>query len=70
MGQCTSSSSIKRRSKDKEEEEEEEMKEEGNDESKTNGCLCLVSTVKEKKSRFYIARRCAVMLLCWHKYGK
>lgn len=31
------------------------------------GCL---ATVKEKRSRLYIARKCAVMLLCWHKYGK
>ncbi|KAG2696580.1 hypothetical protein I3843_07G062700 [Carya illinoinensis] len=30
------------------------------------GCL---ATVKEKRSRLYIARKCAVMLLCWHKYG-
>ncbi|EOX90732.1 ROTUNDIFOLIA like 6, putative [Theobroma cacao] len=31
------------------------------------GCLAMV---KERRSRFYIARRCLVMLLCWHKYGK
>ncbi|RYQ81183.1 hypothetical protein S83_014646 [Arachis hypogaea] len=31
------------------------------------GCFAMV---KEHKSRFYIARRCIVMLLCWHKYGK
>ncbi|XP_021274878.1 uncharacterized protein LOC110409752 [Herrania umbratica] len=31
------------------------------------GCLAMV---KEQRSRFYIARRCLVMLLCWHKYGK
>ncbi|XP_064958288.1 small polypeptide DEVIL 17-like [Musa acuminata AAA Group] len=31
------------------------------------GCLAVA---KEKRSRFYILRRCVVMLLCWHKYGK
>ncbi|OMO83443.1 hypothetical protein COLO4_22503 [Corchorus olitorius] len=31
------------------------------------GCLAMVN---ERRSRFYIARRCIVMLLCWHKYGK
>jgi hypothetical protein len=24
--------------------------------------------VKEHKSRFYIIRRCVMMLICWHKY--
>ncbi|BFG39367.1 hypothetical protein CerSpe_256410 [Prunus speciosa] len=28
------------------------------------------SMIREKRSRFYIVRRCVVMLLCWHKYGK
>ncbi|CAN6698870.1 unnamed protein product [Malus baccata var. baccata] len=28
------------------------------------------SMIREKRSRFYIARRCVVMLLCWQKYGK
>lgn len=36
-------------------------------ELKTNGCLAMV---KEQRSRFYIARKCVVMLLCWHKYSK
>ncbi|XWS29147.1 hypothetical protein CRYUN_Cryun24cG0003600 [Craigia yunnanensis] len=31
------------------------------------GCLAMA---KEQRSRFYIAKRCLVMLLCWHKYGK
>ncbi|CAN0918941.1 Small polypeptide DEVIL 17 [Linum grandiflorum] len=31
------------------------------------GCM---GTVREQRSRFYVARRCVVMLLCWHKYGK
>ncbi|CAA7403536.1 unnamed protein product [Spirodela intermedia] len=35
--------------------------------SETNGCLAVA---KEQRSRFYIIRRCVVMLLCWHKYGK
>ncbi|CAL0311440.1 unnamed protein product [Lupinus luteus] len=30
---------------------------------------CFVLMVKEHKSRFYIARRCIMMLICWHKYG-
>ncbi|KAF8043379.1 hypothetical protein BT93_A1654 [Corymbia citriodora subsp. variegata] len=30
------------------------------------GCWAMV---REQRSRFYIARRCIVMLLCWHKYG-
>ncbi|KAK3224419.1 hypothetical protein Dsin_011444 [Dipteronia sinensis] len=55
MGKGISSLSIRRRSKDNV--EMQKMKEEGNDESKSNGCLCLASMVKEKKSRFYIARR-------------
>ncbi|RHN75559.1 hypothetical protein MtrunA17_Chr2g0322581 [Medicago truncatula] len=25
--------------------------------------------LKEYRGRFYIMRRCLVMLLCWHKYG-
>ncbi|KAL4620132.1 hypothetical protein ACB092_06G131500 [Castanea dentata] len=29
-----------------------------------------VAMAKEQKARFYILRRCVVMLLCWHKYGK
>ncbi|URD90693.1 DVL family [Musa troglodytarum] len=31
------------------------------------GCLAVA---REHRSRFYILRRCVVMLLCWHKYGK
>lgn len=30
------------------------------------GCMEMI---KESKSRFYIARRCLAMLICWHKYG-
>nr|KYP43814.1 hypothetical protein KK1_034734 [Cajanus cajan] len=26
------------------------------------------STLKEYRGRFYILRRCLVMLLCWHEY--
>lgn len=32
-----------------------------------NGCLGMV---EEQRSRFYIARKCVVMLLCWPKYSK
>lgn len=35
--------------------------------SERHGCL---AAVKERRSRLYIARKCVVMLLCWHKYGK
>ncbi|KAL5557468.1 hypothetical protein UlMin_039704 [Ulmus minor] len=54
MGQCVS-----RQEKQKGGGEVEETKE--------NGCLAMV---KEKKSRFYIARKCLMMLICWHKYSK
>ncbi|WJZ95875.1 hypothetical protein VitviT2T_014613 [Vitis vinifera] len=30
---------------------------------------CLAKA-KEQRSRLYILRRCVIMLLCWHKYGK
>lgn len=36
-------------------------------ETTRRGCM---SIVREKRSRFYIVRKCIVMLLCWHKYGK
>ncbi|KAG8651132.1 hypothetical protein MANES_07G133164v8 [Manihot esculenta] len=26
--------------------------------------------VKEHRTRFYILRRCIVMLICWHKYSE
>ncbi|PON49959.1 DEVIL-like protein [Parasponia andersonii] len=35
-------------------------------EERINGCLAMV---QEQKSRLYIARKCLVMLLCWHKYS-
>lgn len=28
------------------------------------------ATVREKRSRCYIVRRCILMLILWHKYGK
>ncbi|KAJ4777827.1 hypothetical protein LUZ62_062084 [Rhynchospora pubera] len=31
------------------------------------GCFAVI---KEQRSRFHILKRCVVMLLCWHKYGK
>ncbi|CAO2829477.1 unnamed protein product [Amaranthus hypochondriacus] len=30
---------------------------------RSNGCWAIV---KEQRSRFYIARKCIWMLLCWH----
>ncbi|KAI9109716.1 hypothetical protein K1719_019346 [Acacia pycnantha] len=32
---------------------------------RNNGCFAIM---REHRSRFYIARKCLVMLLCWHKY--
>ncbi|MFS8033872.1 hypothetical protein Hanom_Chr17g01574631 [Helianthus anomalus] len=32
-----------------------------------NRCLAVV---REKRSRIYIVRKCVVMLIFWHKYGK
>ncbi|KAJ6978538.1 hypothetical protein NC653_026840 [Populus alba x Populus x berolinensis] len=29
-----------------------------------------VLMAREQRSRFYIKRRCIIMLLCWQKYGK
>ncbi|KVI02960.1 DVL-like protein [Cynara cardunculus var. scolymus] len=29
-----------------------------------------IAAVREKRSRFYIVRKCIVMLVFWHKYGK
>ncbi|KAG6528259.1 hypothetical protein ZIOFF_010410 [Zingiber officinale] len=35
------------------------------------GWISSIGTVaKEKRSRLYILRRCVIILLCWHKYGK
>jgi len=33
--------------------------------SQRHGCFAMV---KEHKSRFYIVRRCIMILICWHKY--
>ncbi|KAK8683950.1 hypothetical protein V6N13_039991 [Hibiscus sabdariffa] len=65
MGQCHS-----RASSSTEEEEEvhcEEEEEEEETSSMKKGCLTMA---KEQRSRFYILRRCVIMLLCWQKYGK
>ncbi|KAK8944173.1 hypothetical protein KSP39_PZI008408 [Platanthera zijinensis] len=32
--------------------------------------LGWIAAAREHRSRLYILRRCVVMLLCWHKYGK
>ncbi|KAL4628375.1 hypothetical protein ACJW30_05G173500 [Castanea mollissima] len=37
------------------------------DSSVKKRCLAMA---KEKRSRFYILRRCIIMLLCWRKYEK
>ncbi|XP_050906418.1 small polypeptide DEVIL 17 [Lathyrus oleraceus] len=37
----------------------------GSVDSQRHGCFAMV---KEQKSRFYIVRRCIMMLICWHKY--
>ncbi|XP_019058702.1 PREDICTED: uncharacterized protein LOC109116896 [Tarenaya hassleriana] len=34
-------------------------------ERRGGGCLAMV---QERRSRFYIARKCIFMLLCWHRY--
>ncbi|KAF8101533.1 hypothetical protein N665_0204s0030 [Sinapis alba] len=57
MGQCSSTTKMKRKRK--------RDREEGCRES-NRGCLAMV---KERRCRFYIARRCILMLLCWHKYA-
>ncbi|KAK1439225.1 hypothetical protein QVD17_05041 [Tagetes erecta] len=35
---------------------------------KRSGARCL-AVVREKRSRFYIVRRCVFMLIFWHKYA-
>ncbi|XP_042479277.1 small polypeptide DEVIL 17-like [Macadamia integrifolia] len=54
MGQCYSATSAN-----------EQHSEE--DSSLRKRCL---AKAKEQRSRFYIIRRCVVMLLCWHEYGE
>ncbi|KAL0726084.1 hypothetical protein Bca4012_022177 [Brassica carinata] len=61
MGQCSSTTKMRRKRNRKEEEGCRESSVE-----KNRGCLAMV---KERRSRFYIARRCILMLLCWHKYA-
>lgn len=65
MGQCHSaaSSTQERRRHGTDDDEEE---------SSTSSGLKkrCVAMAKEQRSRFYILRRCIVMLLCWHKYNK
>ncbi|XP_019088293.1 PREDICTED: uncharacterized protein LOC109127649 [Camelina sativa] len=60
MGQCSSTTRMRRKRKRGEEEACRESME------RARGCLAMV---KERRSRFYIARRCIHMLLCWHKYA-
>ncbi|CAN8229239.1 unnamed protein product [Cochlearia groenlandica] len=61
MGQCSSATRMKRKRR-KGDQEGESMKRRRSN----KGCLAMV---KERRSRFYIARRCILMLLCWHKYA-
>ncbi|KAF8101101.1 hypothetical protein N665_0210s0036 [Sinapis alba] len=62
MGQCSSTTKMRRKRK----RGEEEGCRESSSVEKNRGCLAMV---KERRSRFYIARRCILMLLCWHKYA-
>ncbi|CAL9228365.1 unnamed protein product [Arabidopsis halleri] len=59
MGQCSSTTKMRRKRKRGEEGCRESME-------RNKGCLAMV---KERRSRFYLARRCILMLLCWHKYA-
>ncbi|CAF2146790.1 hypothetical protein BRARA_A00267 [Brassica rapa] len=60
MGQCSSTTKMRRKRKREEEGCRESSVE------KNRGCLAMVN---ERRSRFYIARRCVLMLLCWQKYA-
>ncbi|KAG2243374.1 hypothetical protein Bca4012_015696 [Brassica carinata] len=60
MGQCSSTTKMRRKRKRENKGGCRESTE------RSRGCLMMV---KEKRSRFYIARRCILMLLCWHKYA-
>ncbi|PIA35543.1 hypothetical protein AQUCO_03500121v1 [Aquilegia coerulea] len=62
MGQCTST-----RSKESKRWSDVSSTTSSSSSSEKRGWLALV---RERRSRFYIVRRCVVMLLCWHKYGK
>ncbi|XWS19409.1 hypothetical protein CRYUN_Cryun31cG0013000 [Craigia yunnanensis] len=59
MGQCHSAPSSTGDDEGRCEEEETS--------SLKKRCLTMA---KEQRSRFYILRRCVIMLLCWQKYGK
>ncbi|EOY28713.1 Uncharacterized protein TCM_030235 [Theobroma cacao] len=61
MGQCHSAPSTG----------DDEIDQRGHCEETTTSSLkkrCL-TMAKEQRSRFYILRRCVIMLLCWQKYG-
>nr|VDD47924.1 unnamed protein product [Brassica oleracea] len=60
MGQCSSTTKMRRKRK------REEGCRESSSLERNRGCLAMVN---ERRSRFYIARRCVLMLLCWHKYA-
>jgi hypothetical protein len=59
MGQCASRRRIHSGDFGGDDDDEESFH------SQRNGCYAMV---KEHKSRFYIIRRCVMMLICWHKY--
>ncbi|GMI93302.1 ROTUNDIFOLIA like 6, DEVIL 17 [Hibiscus trionum] len=66
MGQCRSVPSSPSAAGDVEEGRREDDDGRETCSSLKNKCLTMA---KEKMSRFYILRRCVVMLLCWHKNG-
>ncbi|KAB2082151.1 hypothetical protein ERO13_A05G170700v2 [Gossypium hirsutum] len=66
MGQCHSASAA---STSRGDDHEEEVRFEEDEETSSMKKRCL-SMAKEQRSRFYILRRCVIMLLCWQKYDK
>ncbi|OVA15983.1 DVL [Macleaya cordata] len=62
---CTGSSSRSKNRGSRNWEDEDERG--GGEGSQRRGCFVIS---RERRSRFYIVRRCIMMLLCWHKYGK
>ncbi|KAK4733318.1 hypothetical protein R3W88_007579 [Solanum pinnatisectum] len=70
MGQCVSSnnftceenrSAISWRHKDYQRQKLDNKK------HKVSSCYAMI---KEQRSRFYIIRRCIIMLIFWHRYSK
>ncbi|KAL5706309.1 hypothetical protein ACHQM5_024496 [Ranunculus cassubicifolius] len=65
MGQCSSSRSSKDEGKWKDESSSETTLEVTSEAKR--GWLALV---RERRSRFYIVKKCVIMLIRWNKYGK